>query len=440
MFKTYQQIKKIFLLIFFIFLKITVFSQEINIGILTQYNFKKFDIEILKGRYEVFADGKSIMKMKNRETLQFKLVDNKILLFTKYEVIGRFNEINLKIRKQFLRNLLFRKQYFKIYPKGIWIKSRTYDDNLNISLKKGKILLINNVNFIKYIAGVVESEGGSKAHHEYYKSQAILCQTYALRNKNKHKTDGFNLCDGVHCQAYKGKNTYNKNIYKYTKRVKRKIVKDIDEKLIDAVFHANCGGETAKSEDVWLNALSYLKSVEDTFCTNTRQAKWEKVITLKEWKNFLLEKIILEKNKINEKDSTEKAKDSLIHAYFLPQKYSLNSIDLLTNHQKDSLLLENISFKQIHRKKYFTFFDEKIKLTKIRYFFKLRSTFFEIISKNNVLHFQGRGYGHGVGLCQEGAMEMAKQKYNYQKIINFYYQDTYFEQLKKSDFKFIENK
>ena len=51
----------------------------------------------------------------------------------------------------------------------------------------------------------------------------------------------------------------------------------------------------------------------------------------------------------------------------------------------------------------------------------LRSTFFSVVTDGDTILLKGKGYGHGVGLCQEGAMEMAKEGFNYRQIIDFYY-------------------
>lgn len=60
-------------------------------------------------------------------------------------------------------------------------------------------------------------------------------------------------------------------------------------------------------------------------------------------------------------------------------------------------------------------------LRTIRSELDLRSTFFSVVAKGDTIILEGRGYGHGVGLCQEGAMEMAVKGFNYQQIIDFYY-------------------
>jgi stage II sporulation protein D len=67
----------------------------------------------------------------------------------------------------------------------------------------------------------------------------------------------------------------------------------------------------------------------------------------------------------------------------------------------------------------------KIPLNELRDEFKLKSTFFsaEIIDENILL--QGRGFGHGVGLCQEGAMNMSKLGYKHEQILNHYFNGMY---------------
>ncbi len=426
---------KKFVFIFLLFFVKNIYSQNLKIGILNNLELDNFKVELLRGSYEVFADGKMIFEMRKNLQLSAKIYESKIILYTKYKILGKFDTIYIKKKQNILRKLLFLKNFLKISLKNNFIKNRTYDDNLIFYLKNNKFVLINEVGFTNYIAGVVESESGSKCEFEYYKAQVILCQTYLMRNKNKHKKDGFNMCDGVHCQSYKGKNLNNKKIYKASRKFKKYFVIDKKNKFIDAVFYANCGGETCRAEDVWSNKISYLKPVKDTFCIHTKQAKWNKIISFKDWKNFLFEKVIPINDSIDKEKLNFKQKDSLLFSYFLPKKYPANSIELLNEKQKDSLLFENSFFEQKNRKKDFEFFEEKIKLTKIRYFFKLRSTFFEIKNIENYLYFQGRGYGHGVGFCQEGAMEMAKKGFNYKEIIKFYYKDVNLKKNRNIEFK-----
>jgi stage II sporulation protein D len=97
----------------------------------------------------------------------------------------------------------------------------------------------------------------------------------------------------------------------------------------------------------------------------------------------------------------------------LKQKYPLE--DSLSYNQ-------SLAFSQTNgREVYFANKDLKIPLKNIRSDWQLKSTYFSIEQKNDTMVFNGRGYGHGVGLCQEGAMRMAVLRISFKDIINYYY-------------------
>jgi stage II sporulation protein D len=75
-----------------------------------------------------------------------------------------------------------------------------------------------------------------------------------------------------------------------------------------------------------------------------------------------------------------------------------------------------------------------VPLKNVRTDLQLKSTFFSIFPQGDTLVFKGRGFGHGVGMCQEGAMRMAKLGYKYPEVINFYYQKTQLIDLHKLNF------
>ncbi|NJO91263.1 MAG: hypothetical protein HC831_21595 [Chloroflexia bacterium] len=88
---------------------------------------------------------------------------------------------------------------------------------------------------------------------------------------------------------------------------------------------------------------------------------------------------------------------------------------------EDTLSIDSFTFSQPKRLKSYIINSQAIKLTAIRHGLKLRSTFFSIKPDGNNLILSGRGYGHGVGMCQEGAMNMAKKGHSFDKIIKYYY-------------------
>ena len=86
---------------------------------------------------------------------------------------------------------------------------------------------------------------------------------------------------------------------------------------------------------------------------------------------------------------------------------------------KDNPLLLN--FSQKTRSAEIKAGEFSLPLSQVRTDLNLRSAFFSVTSAGDSVLFSGRGYGHGVGLCQEGAMSMAVKGFDYGQIINFYY-------------------
>lgn len=242
------------------------------------------------------------------------------------------------------------------------------------------LFFINICDIESYIAGVIRAEGGSGKNPEYFKTQAIIARTYMYRYFEKHFPDRFNLCDNTHCQAFNGITT-DTLINRAAIDTKGLVMLAPDTTLIISAFHSNCGGETSAAEDVWITYQPYLRKVTDPYCLTSRNAVWQKVISLSEWTGYL-------------KSNGYSAGD-------------------------DGLSLLN--FSQYSRKKDYKVGSFSIPFRKIREDLNLRSSFFSVTNENDSVVLRGKGYGHGVGLCQEGAMVMASKGFDYKQIIEFYY-------------------
>lgn len=255
-----------------------------------------------------------------------------------------------------------------------------YSGDLKCTPDLGSIILINTCEFETYIAGVVRAEGGSGKNIEYFKSQAVIARTYMYKYLDKHLTDGYNVCDNTHCQAFNGLST-DTIIKRAALETRNLVILDQDSNLIISAFHSNCGGETSSSEDVWLTGQPYLKRVVDPYCLTSRNAVWEKSMSLISWVEWM------RKSGYNGKTPD-------------PVSFSFIQKSRLADYRTGS----------------FT-----IPLKTIRTEMNLRSTFFSVVAVGDSVFLKGRGYGHGVGLCQEGAMEMAVKGFDYRQIIDFYY-------------------
>ncbi len=362
--------------IFTLFFPINLQAQtHYSIGIFHQQSIKMLMITPHEGEYKIKSADSLVYTLRTNDIVNISISDGFLQLRGIDSFLGAFQELSIEghLSKNSLR--------VKLVIPGK--DARIYPDNMRVFAKEKSIQLVNRVGAQAYIAGVVESEGGPSAPFEYYKAQALLCRTYAQGHLHKHREEGFQLCDGVHCQAYHGKATHNDLIPLAVEETGSEVIIDDSGKLITAAYHSNCGGQTVNSEHVWVQALPYLQSIDEHYCLSSPNARWEKEVSLSEWVEYLGQ-----------------------HGIDPSQEWSK----------------ENLAFVQKERRQFYVVADDSLELKKLRSDWKLKSTYFSVIPVEEILFIDGKGYGHGVGMCQEGAMSMARNAYDYREIIHHYYQ------------------
>ncbi len=348
-----------------------------RIGVLRDYQVKRIVFAYSEGSYNIIADSLDFEALLPSEFVELSLTaDKKILLKKGVLELGKFSKVQLVATK--LNNNL-------VYAcKDPQVKERKYRDDVEIIPGETGLTVINLVDMNNYLGGVVESEGGGGKTMEYYKVQALMSRTYAIKYRGRHEKEGFDLCDRTHCQAYHYQLRFTPLIDSAVRQTAGMVMVDANNKLVDAYFHANCGGQTSEPDYVWNNKIPYLSSFKDTFCIYTKQATWEKRIPQQEWQDFLVNK------------------------YHYPIGDSVLGPMIFT-------------FNQPERYAFFQYPWLGIPLRDIRDHFKLKSTYFNCYPEGTDVVLRGRGYGHGVGLCQEGAMKMAKYNYSYLQIALYYF-------------------
>ena len=369
--------KKLILLALFLgFMTYSYAGIELDVRIYSGSNITQLSLTPVIGKYVLYDSDKIKAEVFKTEDLHVSIQDDSVMVLKNGIPLGKFG--TLTITGAGLINA------FKIKPLFPSLKEREFDDDLEISVVNGSLQIINVVDLEHYVAGVVESEGGgSVKENEFYEVQAICCRTYALNNAKKHAKDGFHLCDATHCQQYLGR-CHNAEIQQAVYQTAGDVIVDKDQRMISAAFHANSGGETANSEDVWKIAAPYLRSVSDTFSLKMPNATWEKSMPAEEWLKYL------------------------------SSRFNYNITDPA---KKEAVL----NFTQEHRKVYLT---DSIRLTTIRNDLGLKSAYFTIKHRGEDVVFYGKGYGHGVGLSQQGAIRMAQLGYTYRDIIKYYFKGT----------------
>ncbi len=385
--------KRLLSILALLLLAVTAHADKVRVRLYSTNSISQINISFDLGSYNLYADGDNLLEdfVGEGRSVNIRAEGKKLHVSVNETDYGTFSTLRLEATDTAC--------ILCLNPVGNSIKQRTYEGDLEVSvLKNGKMLLINNIEFETYIAGVVQSEIYGK-QTDIFRIQSIISRTWALRNIQKHKADGYNFCDNVHCQAYLNR-CVRPDIMLGAIQSSGETLVDTLGNLIETPFHSNSGGETANSEDVWRNALPYLRSVSDTFSYSMKQSDWTKTISADRWVNYFA------------------------------NTHHINTTD--------SLLLDTLlHFTQEHRQARLL----NIPLTRIRVDFQLKSTFFSVTfdstSNNVILH--GHGYGHGVGLSQEGAIRMVNLGISYDSVLRHYYTGALLHHDPSANRNYVEN-
>ncbi|MBP5677705.1 MAG: SpoIID/LytB domain-containing protein [Bacteroidales bacterium] len=365
--------KRLLLILLLLTPCLTVRADRVKVRLFSSNTISTLNISVDLGAYHLYADNDRLLEdnISQGRSVIIRCQGNALHISVNDEDYGNVNSIKLEAVDTAC--------ILCLNPSNC--RQRTYEGNLEIKPLAGKRMqIVNDVEFETYIAGVVQSEiYGDQT--SIFRIQAIISRTWALRNIHKHDKDGFNFCDQVHCQAYLNR-CVRPDIMMGAIESSGETLVDSTGALIETPFHSNSGGQTANSEDVWRSALPYLRSVQDTFSFGMRQSNWVKTVSIDKWLGYFSKT-----HKLNIQDS--------------------------------AIRQQLLSFEQPERK--VRLLD--IPLTRIRVDWQLKSTFFSVsvdsATQNVILH--GHGYGHGVGLSQEGAIRMVNLGYSYDSILYHYY-------------------
>lgn len=345
-----------------------LFGQEkVRIGILSNKNLQEIELKVI-------GNGAFI----NDQSSTWIQAENTIINIRNSGGLVRFQCDSTIVVSPKITLQASNEGYFQVQltPQSRKLK---YGENIEIKIVNNQLQMVNVMTIDTYISGVVEAEGGPNHDLEYYKAQAVISRTYALSQYYKHIDDGYNLCDQTHCQAFNGLPKHEHIMVNAAEQTKSLVIVDENANLITAAFHSNCGGRTNNSEHVWSRPLSYCVAREDTFCIKMPNSNWEKRIPIQDWKRYL------EAKKIPISDTAQMG-------YFPTEK-----------------------------ELYYKEGGSKVLLVDMRKDLKLKSTYFSAHQDGNDMVLIGQGFGHGVGLCQEGSIRMAQLGYGFEDIIHFYY-------------------
>ncbi len=271
-------------------------------------------------------------------------------------------------------------------------------DNFNIRVKRLKNDKIEIIPFEEYIVGVLAGEMPTYFHIEALKAQAVAARSYALKKMEYNKNKEYDVVDSVLNQVYLDKD-YLKKVWKdkYYTNI-NKLIKAVNETnkeyleynglVVDALFFSTSNGWTENSDDVFNFNAPYLKSVKSEWDQETSSVfKTEKEMSLQEFYDRL---------------SLEYEKNIKIE---IIERNETNRINKIRINNKE------FTGREIYNK------------------LEIKSTDFSLIQNGSNILIKMKGYGHGVGMSQYGALGMANHGYKYDEILKHYYNNIQIKKL-----------
>ena len=262
------------------------------------------------------------------------------------------------------------------------INSNTYNGTLLIKPTE-KTQIIEVLPLEEYLYGVLPYEMSYSWPIEALKAQAVAARTYTLKSIEGTKQNPFDLYSDTRSQMYKGSAKVYDSVKKAVDETKGQVLK-YKNNLFYTYYHANCGGHT--DTPPWLSsAVKPLHGSKCGYCNHGAGATWKHTLSKDTVNNFLKKNKIpgtIKSVKIASKLSSGRAKDLKIKTTKTTKTIPCNTFRVGVGSTK------------------------------------FKSCFITSISG---LTFSGKGYGHGGGLCQEGAKGMAEAGKKYKDILNRYY-------------------
>ncbi len=276
----------------------------------------------------------------------------------------------------------------------VYIDNMPYRGSVQVRPYKNRLLVINMLDVDDYIKGVLYNEISPFWPMEAIKAQAVVARTYALYiiSRSKNVPGRFYDLDATdNSQVYTGRNAERYRLSKAVDETKSIIIK-CNGKILPAFYHACCGGKTEQASELWNINLPCLASVDCPFCKGSPHYTWM--------------------FKISQSEVAKKLRPKLgigFNEYIIsikPVSYTVSGrvkkLKVMTDIGNEYYILGK-EFRMTLGAK------------------NIRSANFTAKLKNGVFVFTGKGWGHGVGMCQWGAYGMAKKGHDFKEILRYYY-------------------
>jgi stage II sporulation protein D len=277
---------------------------------------------------------------------------------------------------------------------------------IRVQVLEGGALAIREVAIEEYVAGTVLAEvhpapADGPSADRMFEVQAVLARSYAIANRGRHSADGFDLCSTTHCQLYDPARLRTSRWSAAASAAVRRTAGAalwFDGAPARPVFHADCGGHTSSAAAVWGGAApAYLTAEPDGGPARGAHAAWTfetTVSALRAALNADARTAIgarLDRVEIGGRDAAGRAEQIVLRG-------------------SRAFVVRGEVFRDA--------------VTRALGGKSLRSTLFSVKRTGDRFVFSGKGFGHGVGLCQAGAMARLRAGASPQEVLRFYFPGT----------------
>ncbi|BBM89288.1 hypothetical protein COTS27_00984 [Spirochaetota bacterium] len=275
-------------------------------------------------------------------------------------------------------------------------KKNAYEGKFIVVKKKNQYIIVNELELDKYLTGVVKKEISPSWHHNAIRTQAIAARSYAYNYINTDSKALYHVGATVAHQVFGGTANVPASIEKGVSATQDIILIDkFDKQPVQSFFHACCGGITEKAENVWSSekSLRYFKNIRCPHCKTHPLYRWERKFSTQYIHNAL-KKLKIDSVKAIRVGARTGSKR--IHKIFIKAQHGKHNV---THNLTGNKFRVAISPRDIP------------------------STLFSIKQSRKDYNLTGKGFGHGVGLCQWGTKTMAEKGFSAFAILDFYYKN-----------------
>ncbi len=294
--------------------------------------------------------------------------------------------------------------------------------NPNPSQKGGEPweVAINTIDLEDYLCSVISSEMSADSPMELLKAHAVISRSWAIRAMQKPNHEGFHVCADDHCQRYEGLRRMNERAVEAVRATKGQVLMYGDE-VCDCRYYKCCGGKTEVWRTCWEDIdVPYIQSVECPYCgrvsaktlrlvlnnydqETTDFHDWKVTYTADELSEIIRTKSGIDFGQITDLIPLQRGASGRIYELKI---VGTKRTEIIGKELKIRLWLSKTCL-------YSSWFDvEKSFSSPARG------------GREGLFHLTGHGWGHGAGLCQIGAAQMAAEGHSYEEILHFYYHGT----------------